>query len=46
MQIKKQLSLSSIHTPLLSPYLLVDKTEKGDADLHAQVMQAKDGRLQ
>lgn len=31
---------------LFSLYLLVYKTEKGNADLHAQMMQAKDGRLQ
>lgn len=31
---------------LCSPYLLIYETEKGDADLHAQVVQAKDGRLQ
>lgn len=29
-----------------SLYLLVYETEKGNADLHPQVMQAKDGRLQ
>lgn len=28
------------------PHLLVDEAEEGDANLHAQVMQAKDGRLQ
>lgn len=28
------------------PYLLVNKAKKGDADLHAEVMQSKDGRLQ
>lgn len=31
---------------LSSSYLLIYQTEDGDADLHAQVMQAKDGRLQ
>lgn len=36
--LKKQVSLSFISTPFAIPYLLVYKTEKGDADLHAQVM--------
>lgn len=31
---------------LCSPYLFIYETEKGDADLHAQVVQTKDGRLQ
>lgn len=31
---------------LCSPYLLVYETEEGNADLHAQVVQAEDGRLQ
>lgn len=30
----------------LPPYLLIYETEKGNADLHAQMMQSKDGRLQ
>lgn len=37
---------SQIHKILGSPYLLVYETEQGDADLHAQVVQTKDGRLQ
>lgn len=31
---------------LSSSYLLVNKTEKGNANLHAQVMQAEESRLQ
>lgn len=31
---------------LSSSYLLIYKTKDGNADLHAQVMQTKDGRLQ
>lgn len=40
------LVLSSIIGHLNSPYFLVYETEQGNADLHAQVVQAKDGRLQ